>query len=478
MIDSGQMRRLPLAFALLAVSAVAAGKDPWIRLTSAHFEVLTDAGAKSGREITRHFEQVHGFFFERFKIGIDSDPKTRVIVFRNSKEYAQYRPNEFSAAYYHPGEFHDFIVLDRSVDEWRPTAVHELTHLMVRQLGAELPLWLNEGLAELYSNMEPRGEQVMVGRDIPGRLQLLATEEWIELPALLAVNHQSPIYNQKSHAGIFYAESWKLVHMLHLNPVYASKFPEFIRATLQGEGAGAFQTAYRKDVAEVERDLRAYLSGNTISALLFDIRMPKSVDAIEVEEDASLASQLALAELLSNTRGESAKASDAYRRIARDFPNRWEVEEAQGLFAWHERYMDEADRHFAKAEELGCANGNTYLLWGRALVYKNRGRDAVRVLGKAVQLIPDSAQASLAYGDALIRNGSYAAAIATLRTVKEVPAASAWRYRYNLAYGFYKLGDVSAAKSQLTGARQHASSTREKESLDQLEAALRKMPGW
>jgi Flp pilus assembly protein TadD len=472
------MPRLPVAFALMVASAAAAGKDPWIRVTSPHFEVLTDAGAKSGREVTRHFEQVHGFFFERFKTGIDPDRKARVIVCRNSKEYAQYRPNEFSAAFYHPGEFHDFILLDRSVDEWRPTAVHELTHLMVRQLGAELPLWLNEGLAELYSNMEPRGDQVMVGRDIPGRLQLLASEEWIGLPALLAVNHQSPIYNRKSHAGIFYAESWKLVHMLHLNPGYASKFTEFLRAVLRGEGAGAFQSAFGKDVAAVERDLRSYLSGNTISALLFNIRMPKSIDAIEVEEGASLHSRLALAELLSNSRGQGAKAADAYQRIARDFPNRWEVEESQALFAWHERRMDEAERHFAKAEELGCVNGAAYLLWGRALVYTNRTRDAVRVLGKAVKLVPDSSDAALAYGDALIRNGSYAAAVAALREVKAVPATSAWRYRYNLAYGFYKLGDVAAAKTQLASARQHAASAREKESLDQLEAALRKMPGW
>jgi tetratricopeptide (TPR) repeat protein len=326
--------------------------------------------------------------------------------------------------------------------------------------------------------MEPHGTQVMVGRDLPGRMQMLAGEQWIPLAALLAVTPQSPIYNQRTHAGIFYAESWKLVHMLHLSPAYASNFTSFLRAVLKGEGAGAFQTAYGKDTIAVERDLRAYLSGNTISAMLFDIRMPKAAEIVKVEQESSLFARLAKAELLSNMRGRSSAAAEAYQDIARDFPNRWEVEEARGMFAWHERDLDEADRHFADAEKLGCNNGATFLLWGRALSHANRTRDAVTVLGKAVKLLPDSGEAKLAYGDVLIRAGDYANAVAILRSVKEVPVASAWRCRYNLAYGFYKLGDVAASKAQLEGARKFAANARESESLDQLESALRRMPGW
>ena len=124
-----------------------------------------------------------------------------MILFRNEREYEAYRPNEFAEAFYHPGESHDFIVLHTSVSDWRPTAVHELTHLMVHQLGQDLPLWANEGLAELYSNLEPRGSRVMVGRDIPGRMRVLAGERWIPLPVLLAVNHEPSIYNERSRGS-------------------------------------------------------------------------------------------------------------------------------------------------------------------------------------------------------------------------------------------------------------------------------------
>ena len=58
------MLRAPLALVLLALPAAAAVKDPWLRLTSAHFEIFTDAGERAGRDVAKHFEQVHGFFLQ------------------------------------------------------------------------------------------------------------------------------------------------------------------------------------------------------------------------------------------------------------------------------------------------------------------------------------------------------------------------------------------------------------------------------
>jgi Flp pilus assembly protein TadD len=466
------MPRAPLAFALLAVSAVAADKDPWIQVSSAHFDVFTDAGERAGRDIAKHFEQVHGFFFQRFQTGIDPTRKARVILFRNEKEYEAYRPNQFAAAFYHPGEYRDFIVMNHSASELRPTGVHELTHLMVHQLGTELPLWLNEGLAELYSNMEPRGAQMMVGRDIPGRMNALATQQWIDLPTLLAVTQASPIYNDKSRAGIFYAESWKLVHMLHLHPAYEAHLGDLVRGLAKGDAAGAFRAAYGKSLDEVQADLIHYLGGGTINAMLFNIQLSKSLDTPDIAQSASLPARLAIAELLSNSSGRSDQASAAYEAISHDFPDRWEVEEAMGLFAWHERRMNEASVHFAKAEALGCTKGSMFLLWGRVLSYSNRLRDAVAVLGKAVEMLPDSIETRLVYGDVLIRSGDWGAAIATLRGVKNVPAAAAWRYTYNLAYGLYRMGDLDSARPLVAVARKYAANPRETSSLDQLEAAL------
>ena len=155
----------------------------------------------------------------------------------------------------------------------------------------------------------------------------------------------------------------------------------------KGTPEAAFETAYGKSLDVVERDLHAYLSGGTISTYLFDIQLPKSIDAPEIEPGASMFARLALAEMASNTRGRSEQARTTYAAIAHDYPGRWEVEEAMGLFAWHERKLDEALGHFAKAEEMGCKDGGMFLLWGRVLGYANRTGDAVMALGKASKMM-------------------------------------------------------------------------------------------
>src|SRR5215204_2501484 len=116
---------------VLAARAMAADKDPWVRITTPNFELFTTAGERAGRDLVKHFEQVHSFFVARFKMTSDATRKARVILFRSEKEYAAYRPNESASAFFHPGEYHDFIVMNNSIAESRPVAVHVLTHLMV-----------------------------------------------------------------------------------------------------------------------------------------------------------------------------------------------------------------------------------------------------------------------------------------------------------------------------------------------------------
>src|SRR3954468_18969584 len=88
---------------LLSLRAGAADRDPWIRVASPNFELFTTAGERAGRDLVKHFEQVHSFFAGRFKMSSDTTRKPRVILFRSEKEYEPYRPNEVATAFYHPG---------------------------------------------------------------------------------------------------------------------------------------------------------------------------------------------------------------------------------------------------------------------------------------------------------------------------------------------------------------------------------------
>src|ERR1022692_2557375 len=103
---------------------------------------------------------------------------------------------------------------------------------------------------------------------------LLRQSQWIDLPALLAVEQDSPLYNVKSQAPLFYAESWALVHMLYLGDDYRPKLRGLLDCIKAGASmADTFQKAYGKSVEQVETDLRSYMGAKRFNASLFNTRL-------------------------------------------------------------------------------------------------------------------------------------------------------------------------------------------------------------
>ena len=203
------------------------------------------------------------------------------------------------------------------------TAVHEYMHLLIRHSGGSFPLWLNEGMAELYSSMNVQGGKMRVGDLHVGRYQLLKTSKWLPMELLMEVDHQSPIYTAKGHSGIFYSQSWALAHMIMLGDKYRDKAGEFLRKVAGEEmpAAKAFQDVYGKTLFKVLKDLEDYLSANSIKIALFDYKPEKS-PAPEVRPATPFESDLAVARLLS-------RAEDP--RDAEEIFERLEAQEAANL---------------------------------------------------------------------------------------------------------------------------------------------------
>jgi Flp pilus assembly protein TadD len=331
-------------------------------------------------------------------------------------------------------------------------------------------------MAELFSNLAASGSKIVVGNVIAGRAQTLLREKWIDLRVLVAVDHNSPLYSEKSKAGMFYAESWALVHMLNLDRAYRPQLRAMVEALKDGDAAAAFLRVYSKPIERVQDDLLAYLSGNTINAAVFDIQLPTSLDSPRIETGAGLSARLALAELLSNYRGKLDQARAAYEQLAHDHPNRWEVEEGWAQFSWRQRKNDDALRHFVRAAELGCRHPQMFIDYARILGYsrgnQDANQDAVAALQTAVRLDPALEEAHLELGLAYIRIASFADAMAELLQIKKIKPAQASRYFYNLAYASYRLGDAAQARAFLEKGRPFAANPEETAQMDRLQQAL------
>ena len=138
-----------------------------MRLQSPHFEVLTNAGAGTGREVLRRFEQIRHVFESRTGRGSLTPLPVRVFVFRSEADFHQYQVNRNSAGYYQSGQDRDYIAMQTTGADLYRVVYHEYTHLLLRHAGYRVPVWFNEGTAELFSTAEVGKDGGQSGRPDP-----------------------------------------------------------------------------------------------------------------------------------------------------------------------------------------------------------------------------------------------------------------------------------------------------------------------
>jgi Flp pilus assembly protein TadD len=470
--------KLKLAVLLLALGSTLPlfAAEQWLKIKSSNFELFTTAGEKKGREAILYFEQVRSLFSKLTKSGTIPTLPVRIVAFRSEKEYTPYRINDSATAYYLSGQDRDYIVM-RGIDpELYPVALHEYTHLIVKHVGLPLPTWLNEGLADVYSTLKPSGKKVMAGEIYPGRYHELQTGMWLDLETLIAVDHKSPLYNEKQKAGMFYAESWALTHMLYLSDEYWKKFSQFLSLIkADGSQAAVFQQVYGKSLTQVQADLEQYLRGTRFNAAFFDVTLEKSAEAPEIRPATALESGMALADLLAGTRKRVA-AKAAYESLARANPQDPEIELAMAHLAWMNADHEEMKRHFARAIEMGTTNAKVYFDYAMMLQGQGKDPEIAELLRKSVELKPDLTEAHYMLGFYASNAGRFGEAVAHLRQVKKLEKDQAFPYFRALSYAFYRLGQMDDARKNAESAAKFATEPKDVELAKEFQAYLAQEP--
>jgi tetratricopeptide (TPR) repeat protein len=138
---------------------------------------------------------------------------------------------------------------------------------MLVNTAGNVPAWFNEGLAEYYSAFLIEDDRkVHVGALIPNHLRTLRQGKLYPLRTLLAVNHDSPEYDERTKSGMFYAQSWALVHYLMLGNNgqrvdQLGKYLQLIAANTPTEEA--FKLAFQTEIESLEKELKKYVQSDT-----------------------------------------------------------------------------------------------------------------------------------------------------------------------------------------------------------------------
>lgn len=442
---------------ILAGCSLPLAADEWIRLTTPHFELFTTAGEKKGREAILYFEQVRNFFLQASPSRQVPNFPVRIIAFKSEKQYRPYRFNEAAFAYYTRTRMRDYIVMEDIAPEHYRVAIHEYTHLIIEHAGLKLPLWMNEGWADLYSTLIPVGNKTRMGELIPGHMQTLSTSKWLDLNTVTSVTPGSPLYNEKNRAGLFYAESWALVHMLHLSQNYRENFSKCVIALASGKPAdAAFQEAFGRSTADVQMDLQRYIAGKRFFGVVFSLKLEKAEEEASASTPESFEVEMALADLLA-AGNKLDEAGDRYQRLAKENPGKPEVEESLGYLLWQRGNAEGAREHFGRALSQGSRDARMCFDYAMLQLQGGVGRDAVfAALERAVELKPDYTEARLQLGLLRLNNKEWAKALIQLGQLRAVSNEQAPALFSGLALAHLQLGDRDKARENAQKAKKYA----------------------
>ena len=241
--------------------------DAWLQLRSPHFTFFSDASDRTARKVALDLERLRSALAQlNPDLELVSPVPTWIYVFKSTSSFAPYRlfhdgrPQPAEGFFVtHPYGNYVAVNADPRRDATR-LIYHEYLHHVLANNYPDLPLWLNEGLAEYYSTFEVVGGEAKIGAPILLHALWLHDNALIPLSQLVEMDTSSRDYNEGSRRGVFYAESWALVHyLLNGRPERLAQTVRYLRDLANGaRGAEAFQQAFG-DLAILERDLRAYV---------------------------------------------------------------------------------------------------------------------------------------------------------------------------------------------------------------------------
>ena len=364
------MKRLILPVAatlclLLAVSQhTVVAKDSWIGVRTKNFYLIGNGGEKDIRKVGLKLEQFREVFTRLFpNMRFNTPVPTTVVVFKSDSSYAPFKPNANTAGYFQAGPDVNYITLTTELSgQQDPFSVifHEYTHLLVENTFADVPLWFNEGLAEYYSTFTITDDQkVRLGTPIGSHVFLLRESKMLPLRTLFEVDHKSPHYNEAKKQGIFYAQSWALMHYLIIGKAgkieQLGKFMELITAKKPLEQA--FQEAFGMPMEAMEKELRDYVKKDRYNVL--DGHFENKLELDTTNQAAPLTeaeAQAYLGDLLAHSRRK-----DAYTYLEKALkldPNLGMAHASIGMLYFYEGKVKEAQ---ASLERAVAANSQNYL---------------------------------------------------------------------------------------------------------------------
>lgn len=390
-----------LSAASLRAATLPMENQPWVRVDTEGVAVFSNAEPRRALILSEDLEALRRALGELTTLSGLTPVPTRIFLFSTDRSMIPYKhryqgePASISGAFY-SRPYGDYILVNGAKrQEARLTIYHEYMHAVLRSHLPDLPLWLEEGLAELFSTFEKVDGAYRIGRPLKRHLNELAKGEPLALAELFRLDVTSPRYHEFDKQGELYARSWELVHYLLLgNETRRAHMLRFLHLTFGGmEQEQAFKTAFGGAHEVLDKELAEYRE-KSFEPRVVDLE-PIRPDLFKLRSVPYPQILVHLGDLLIAQGDRERDAVFHFEEALRRNPQNGAAVAGLGLVAAETREYAKARALFRKAVQAAPTDARLHYHYGASLLVLGRGaaaskrQEAHGHLRRSVELHPD-----------------------------------------------------------------------------------------
>lgn len=233
-------------------------------LNSKHYTIHTDLDTSLAEDLARRMDAMYGEYewrLAKFKVDFDIDKRFEVYLFQHKSDYDRLTGNRF------PNTGGIFMAGARNLlaafletqgrDALRRTLQHEAFHQFAfTHIGRNLPVWLNEGMAQLFEEGIWTGRQFLLEQIPPRRVRQLKADfkarGLIDFKSFLAMSDEqwaTNLANSADRGATQYNQAWAIVHFLvYSKNDYRTRLNSMLENLHKGDAKEtAFEVAFSKN---------------------------------------------------------------------------------------------------------------------------------------------------------------------------------------------------------------------------------------
>lgn len=285
---------------LAAAPQALAAQGTWRMLQTEHYTVLSSLRDTDTRNWAREYDQFIVSTAGMLSISPKQLPPLTVILFAKDKDYTPYkivtpggRTANVAGQFVRRPTWSVIGLAERMSDQFtREVIFHEGTHWLMSVDPHRQPPWFSEGIAEIFSTFERRGDKVNWAKPISGHLAELNMRSPMPLASYLV--QESAIFERDSHTGRFYAQAWAFMHFMLMseNGTRRPQLTRLLEAWRTQSPEAAVRDVFGEGIGQLDKDFRLYTSQRSFAYIGQEAKptsqLPELTDAPPAVVEAAL----------------------------------------------------------------------------------------------------------------------------------------------------------------------------------------------